>query len=399
MARVLAGVAALLLAVPALVAGLLVWGASLDEPRAFDEGLAAALRVGKPAALVPGPGLPAGVRIDRANNNLDAVRFGDRFFLAVRTAPHHFASDAARILVFASPDRERWTLETEIDLEERDLREPRFLVLRDRLFLYFVELRDDPLAFQPMWIRMTRRTPTGEWRPSVRIFEEGHVVWRVLEHEGRAWMSVYHGARLYEDLGRAGAVRLLVSDDGRNFTSLSGAESPIAFPGASECAFAFDASGGLVALVRVESHGALVCTAPAGRLERWDCTPTRERHDSPLLWREGDAFFAVARRSLGGAFAPEAGGLPGRAGLAWSMLRYSATRKRTTLYRILPEERRSVPVLDLPSRGDTAFASNVPLGAGRHWIVNYTSPLDGPDWPWIGGQLAGSVVLGLELEF
>jgi hypothetical protein len=248
-----------------------------------------------------------------------------------------------------------------------------------------------------MWIRMTRRTPEG-WRPSVRIFEEGHLVWRVLEHEGRAWMSVYHGAGLYEDLGRGGSVRLIVSDDGRNFTSISGAESPIDFPGASECAFAFDGRGGLVALVRVESYGALVCTAPAGRLERWDCTPTRERHDSPLLLREGDAYWAVARRSLGGAFAPEAGGRPGGVRLWWSMLRYSATRKRTTLYRILPEERRSVPVLDLPSRGDTAFASSVPLGPGRHWLVNYTSPLDGPDLPWIAGQLAGSVVVGLELE-
>ena len=398
MARFLLGVLGLALVVPALLLAIGFYGATLDEPYEFDFESARQVRVGEPTALVPGPGIPGEARIDRSTNNLDVTRFGDRFFLAVRTAPHHFATDEARILVLSSPDRRAWKLETEIDLERRDLREPRFLVFGDRLFLYFVELGDDPLAFRPISIRWTRRDRSGRWSESERMFEEGHVVWRVLEHDGRAWMSVYHGARLYDDLGEAGAVRLLVSDDGQEWVSISGAASPIDFPGASECAFQFDSEGNLVALVRVESYGAMVCTAPADRLTRWDCTPTRHRHDSPLLLREGDAFWAVARRSLGGAFATGQEWLPGRAGLGWSMLRYSATRKRTALYWILPEERRSVPVLDLPSRGDTAFASNVALGGGRHWIVNYTSPLDGRDWPWIGGQLLGSVVVGLEIE-
>lgn len=397
MARLLVLLGALLLALPLLLGAIYLRNLRSEAPARFEPAFAEGVVVGEPRTIVPGDGLPPEVRIDASNNNLDVVRFEGRSYLAVRSAPHHFATDEARILVFSSDDRRRWAFEHEIDLDERDLREPRFLAFQEKLFLYFVELGDDPKAFRPLWIRYTRRTDDGEWRPSKRIFEEGHVVWRVLEHDGRAWMSVYDGAKLYDDLGSAGAVRLLHSEDGKRWTSVSGVASPIDFAGASECAFQFDDDGGLVALVRVESHGALVCTAPADRLERWDCTPTPYRHDSPLLLRHGDAFWAIARRNVAGAFGPETGRRSGL-DLWWAMLRYSSSRKRTALYRVLPEERRTAPVLDLPSRGDTAFASAVPLGGDRFWVVNYTSPLDGPDRSWIGGQLVGSVVVGLELE-
>ena len=131
------------------------------------------------------------------------------------------------------------------------------------------------------------------------IFEPGHVVWRTKWRRGEAWMSVYDGRELYEKRGRARSVRLLRSSDGLNWTSVSGERSPVPVAGGGECAFEFDAAGNLVALVRVEPRGALVCTAPAHRLESWDCTPTPYRHDSPLLVRSGDRFFAIARRSLG----------------------------------------------------------------------------------------------------
>ncbi len=392
--RALLGLLALLLV---LVSFLGLYGVTRDEPHAFEPERLPGLGVGEVLPLVPGPGLPAGVEIQGSTNNLDAARFEGLFFLAVRTAPHHFATDEARLLIFSSPDRSDWRLEHEIDLPRSDLREPRFLAFRGTLRLYFVELGDDPFAFKPRWIHVTERGADGAWSASERIFEEGHIVWRLREHAGLAWMSVYHGAELYEDFGNSGSVRLLVSEDGRNFHSVSGEASPIDAIGPSECAFDFAEDGSLVALVRIESRGSLVCTAPATRLDRWDCTPTGYRHDSPLIVQEGGRFFAIARRSLSGPF-PAGGWLPERLALAWSLVRYSATRKRTAIYEILPEERRTVLLADLPSQGDTAFAASVPLGEGRHWVANYTSPLDGRDLPWFFGQLLGSVVVGFDVD-
>ena len=81
----------------------------------------------------------------------------------------------------------------------------------------------------------------------------------------------------------------------------------------------------------------------------------------------------------------------------WEQLRYWTTRKRTTLYEILPAERRTVPILDFRLGETQAFAGAVPLGDQRYWIANYSSDLDGPDWPWVGGQLTGSRIYTFEL--
>ncbi len=317
----------------------------------------------------------------------------------MRTAPHHFATDEARLLVLSSPDRRRWTLERVFDLDRRDLREPRFLVHDGRLLFYFFEAGDDPLAFRPISIRVAVRGADGSWGDSRPIGEPGRVVWRVKSRFGRAWMTVYHGAGLYEDLLASGGVRLLVSDDGIAWESTSGDRAAFDDAGGSECAFEFDAEGNLVALIRVEAWGAQVCTAPADRLERWDCTPTLRRHDSPLLLRRGEDFYAIARRNVAAPMARDLPLLGASLDLGWSMLRYSASRKRTALYQLLPSERRTVPLLDLPSRGDTAFAGAVWLAPDRLWVTNYTSPLDGPDVPWIVGQLRPTHVYGLELGF
>ena len=94
--------------------------------------------------VVPSPGLPAGLEVRRANNNLDAVAHGDRLYLAFRTAPTHFASAAALVHVVASSDAGlTWAHETTLR-RGRDLREPRLVVWRDRLLLYCFEGASSP---------------------------------------------------------------------------------------------------------------------------------------------------------------------------------------------------------------------------------------------------------------
>lgn len=381
-----------------LVGACFLHGVTRDEPAAFDAARAAGVSVSPPRPVVPGPGLPEGLVLGPSNNNLDLASAGGLTFLGFRTAPHHFASDEARLVVLSSPDRRKWTQEAVFDLEQRDLREPRFLVLGDRLLFYFFEAEDSPTGFQPVAMRVAERGEGGVFGESRTLFEPGFVPWRAKVRSGKVWLCGYDGRDLYDALGTAGATRLLVSEDGLDFRSVSGDRSPIAEGGTSECDFDFDDAGNLVAIVRVEARGALVCTAPAGRLSRWDCTPTPYRHDSPLLIREGGRFFVLARRSLGGALGRGESLLPASVATLLEQLRYWVTRKRTTLYEILPGERRTVPLLDLPSKGDTAFASAVALGDGRYFVANYSSDLEGPDWPWVGGQLTGSRIYGFDLS-
>jgi len=386
------------------VTGVILWGWTADEDHAWDSDRALGVRVGPTHVVAPGPGMPPALVLGASNNNLDWIRYRGRVYLGFRTAPRHWASPEARMVVLSAPSgaeldpQAHWTLETEFDLEDRDLREPRFLEIDGRLLFYFFEADSQPGVFSPNSIRASERYASGHWSEPHPIFEPGHVVWRTKWRRGEAWMSVYDGRELYAERGRARSVRLLRSQNGIDWTSVSGAESPVSAPGGGECAFEFDADGNLVALVRVEPRGALVCTAPNDRLETWECSPTPFRHDSPLLVRNGDRFFAIARRSLGGPVDRMPTWLPGDLKLVLDQLRFWWTRLRTTVYEVLPDERRIVPLLDLPSRGDTAFASAIDLGRGRFAVANYSSPLEDTDWPWAVGQNVETRIYALELE-
>lgn len=75
------------------------------------------------------------------------------------------------------------------------------------------------------------------------------------------------------------------------------------------------------------------------------------------------------------------------------MTRTSPLRRRClsiatcALWRFVPAERRSAYVLDLPSRGDTCFASVLEGASPDEVIVyDYSSPIDGPDVAWNVGQ-------------
>ncbi len=68
-------------------------------------------------------------------------------------------------------------------------------------------------------------------------------------------------------------------------------------------------------------------------------------------------------------------------------LEYWSTPKRCALWRVDAPTRSVTFVMDLPSNGDTCFASLVPLSEQHDLIYNYSSPLDDPELSWRDGQL------------
>ena len=101
--------------------------------------------LGATTQIAPGPGLPREYQdlrtalAARSNNNLDVVRHQGRVYLASRLSRDHFASPDTSLLVFSSSDEQSWDFEARFTLGT-DLREPRFLSYRGRLFLYFAKL-------------------------------------------------------------------------------------------------------------------------------------------------------------------------------------------------------------------------------------------------------------------
>lgn len=142
--------------------------------------------------VAPGPGLPPEVVCMDGNNNLDIARFDGKLFLGFRTAPHHFATKKTKLYIVSSEDGKTWDFETEIYIRA-DMREPRFLVLGDKLMFYYFEAGKNPMAFSPRKVWAMERKGPGEWTEPVEVLGAGCVLWRAKVRNGVAYVSAYCG--------------------------------------------------------------------------------------------------------------------------------------------------------------------------------------------------------------
>lgn len=353
--------------------------------------------------VVPSPSLPPGLALGQSNNNLSIARHDGRLFLAFRTAPTHFASGEARIVVLSSPDLGKsWALETTL-ATGRDLREPFLLDVGGRLFLYYAELGDRVYKFEPHALWRTSRCGPGCWTAAERWGGPEEIAWDFKVREGRAWATSYQGKH-YDVRAQPIALRFRSSVDGIRWTDVG--DGAVYRGGATESSFEFDRGGALWAITRNEDgdatgFGSQVATAAPRTPGRWAFPEKSDpfRYDSPRMFRHGDEVYLLARRNLGPPPGARFGGAPGelRKLLIWAS--YSLQPKRTTLYRLDTAARRFVAVMDLPSAGDTAFPSIARLGPDEYLVANYTSAFDRGDRSWLWGQLHGTGIYFVRLRF
>jgi len=405
-----------LLALLGAVVGSQWWPAAEEaivaEPGRHD------VRVIDTREIVPGPGLPAGVEFGAANNNLDVARTLDGdVFLALRTAPNHFASPDVRIVVLRSRDEIAWELDTEFALG-RDLREPRLLAHADRLILFVSRLGVDPVAFEPEGMSIATRDRTGRWSTLEPLGPPGTIGWRARHIDGVAALLTYQGGGTAYGPGMPDMrIDLLRSDDGVAWRPWDADGHPLYAGGGGEADFARGETGDSFGVIRVESGdargwGSRVCRAPEHDPTLWQCRSDPRKYDSPYVFAHDGEIYLVGRRHLRGdgkfdrGVGPEHGRWRGLRTL-WNHLGYSFARKRCALWRFaadVPEKEgvgaRLAFVLDLPSRGDTCFPAVLRGEHPDEWIVyDYSSPLDGPDLRWLEGQLGETRIYRHTLRF
>ena len=134
--------------------------------------------------------LPPECKLQRSNNNLDLVKFKDRYYLVFRTAPTHFASRKSTMYVVSSADLDTWKYETTI-APGRDLREPKFAVYHDTLNLYFFTAGTNLFSFDPKQILACRTAGGGVWTAMESVNLDGFVPWRVRERKDTLYLSAY----------------------------------------------------------------------------------------------------------------------------------------------------------------------------------------------------------------
>jgi hypothetical protein len=349
--------------------------------------------------VVPGPGLPGDVHVQTANNNLDVLRHDGRVWLVFRTAPSHYASPETQLVLLSSEDEHTWRHELTLSMGA-DLREPRLLDFQGRLFLYFVRLGKTRFAFSPDRAFVVASDPAGGFTQPQPFGEHGFIPWRVRLVDGKPWMIGYTGGdELYRFNGGGLRVELLTTDDGFRFRPLDPSHPVVIAGGASETDFAFLDDGSLVAVARNEAGtgqawGSFICRAPADALTSWTCRTDARKFDSPLMFRQGDEIYLVARRNHNGDGRYDLGlrFLPDRLETVAYELGYWVQPKRCAVWRYDPQRDSVEFLLDLPSAGDTCFAGSLAEDAGHRVVYDYTSDPTASDRPWVVGQnLATSI--------
>jgi hypothetical protein len=360
--------------------------------------------------VVPSAGLPTGMRVMDANNNLDVVRHSDgRVYLAFRSAPSHFASPDTEVLVVSSQDERAWQFEARFAVGT-DLREPRLLSFGGRLFLYVSKLGKRPYAFEPAGAWVAERAADGvvpSWSTLRELDLPGSIVWRTKAAGSRAFMSAYRGgANIYTFSGEPIAVSLLTSTDGRQWQPVDSQRTDVFEGGVSEAEFEFAPDGALLAVGRNEAgdshygYGSVVCEAPPGAPGSWSCQADPRKYDSPLMFTHAGEVYLVARRT-----ANEDGAYD--LGVGWGALRgiinqlaYISTAKRCSLFHVVRSPLRVAFVMDLPSRGDTCFPARVASDDPDEVVLyNYSSDIAGPDVAWSVGQRRPTYIYRHVLRF
>ncbi len=308
------------------------------------------------------------------NSNTDLIFFNGYFYLVHASSPYHMGTSRSKLVIRRSTDARTWSTVKVIQVEDTDLRDPKFAVIRGRLFLYILK----NLGFEPEpYVTAVSVSADGEnWSPISEIAHPGWLFWRPKTRDGRTWYVTAY----WHEHGRS---ILLKSRDGLEWEMVSeiyrGDRN-------DETAFEFLPDGRMIVTARLEgtrswhqgAHDACTLIAVASPpFTEWSHTKSMlTRLDGPVLFSHNGKVYALAR------YDPEGYD-------RWYGTSSLLGRKRTSLYEITPEGMRRLS--DFPSAGDTSYPGAV-IRDGSLYFSYYTNNTNG-DYPWLLGLIMPSHIM------
>ncbi len=283
----------------------------------------------------------------------DLVRFQDRFYLTFRSCPDgHMVHPTSSILVLASDDGMDWQQVHRFRVDQRDTRDPHFLVFDDRMFVYSgtwysgetsipSDQRDLNLHLgYAVW------TPDGEtWTdPIVLEGTFGHYIWRAATHDGRAYLC---GRRKRDfAVGPRGEhpveAVMLESDDGLVWRTRAMFQET----NGNEVAFRFDAEGAILGVAR-RGRGPAELVRSSPPYTDWQRSDLGRYVGGPMLDSWGERTVVGGRRNV-----PDEG-------------------PRTTLSWLIDGELHDFA--ELPSDGDNSYPGWIELSPQKALVSWYSS--------------------------
>ncbi len=314
------------------------------------------------------------------NSNTDMIQWQGQFYIAYVSSPFHFASNKSVLHIKVSSDLgHTWTEVKAFNANGQDIRDPKFAIIGNRLFLY--ALKNDEFLAEP-YLTMYSYTTDGTTWPDIQTLPnvQGWLFWRPKTQDG---ITFYDAAYWHEH----GKSILLKSSDGINWQIVSyihqGQHN-------DETEIEFLPDGRLLATARLEydsfgdgmfGHplGATLITVSSPPYTTWtDLLQSKvTRLDGPNLFTYNNRIYAVGRYQ---ADLGHSGPLTDQGSVL--------ARKRTSLFEVRTDG--LAYLTDLPSDGDTSYEGVIIVG-DKAYISYYTSPIN-HDYAWILGMASPSQV-------
>jgi hypothetical protein len=342
--------------------------------------------------LIPSSDLPKEVVTQNSNNNLDIIKFEERYYVAFRTGPTHFASKKTEMYIISSTDFKEWKFEKKIALSS-DVREPRFYASEEKLFFMFFKGGKKKFKFEPQGIFRTSFDGT-QWEDiqEIKTIPLGFVPWRIKRYNGVFYLSSYEGINEYK-LKEACELRLFVSANGIDWQAIS--QTPqIDHPRAiAEMAFAFNLAGDFWGVARLEFDGAYIINAKKDSLDKLEYWYSKYKFDSPLMFEHNSDFYLISRRNIKGVYAKNNKKYTGR------LISYSFSRKTTALFKLDTLNKSLIHIKDFGTTGDCAFPSIQKVSENEYIVLDYSSNIKKKRKNWITGQLGKTYIYRTKLTF
>jgi len=284
----------------------------------------------------------------------DLCRFQNRYWLAFRSCPDgHGVHPTSSIIVLSSDDGRKWSPAFRFSVPRRDVRDPHFLVFRDKLFVYTGAWYCGDSS--PKSYEMNQHLGFGVWTadgktwhgPTMLEGTYGHYVWRAAAFGDKAYLCGRRKKWFAETASRAERdplveSALLESDDGLIWRKRGLFQETFG----DETAFLFEPDGSILAVARSGGgRNAQLCRAkpPYSEFSRVDL----DRYiGGPLVTKWGSRYVVGGRKTLGG---------PARCSLYWL------------------DEDQLHEFAELPSGGDTSYPGFLETGRDKALVSWYSS--------------------------
>jgi len=237
----------------------------------------------------------------------DMIRWKGKIWITFRSCPDgHMVHPTSSILVLSSADGKEWKEEHTFSVARRDVRDPHFLLFREKLFIYTGTwwTGDETLPREGYNLNQHLGyavfSEDGEsWsEPTQLEGTYGHYIWRAATHKGKAYLCGRRKQRYSVQDGSEKAPAeivesaMLESDDGLiwKFHSLFQPRR------GDETAFLFEEDGSLLAVSRSGGQPAQLVRA----IPPWQEKTRVDFEDyigGPLLTKWGDHYLVSGRRN------------------------------------------------------------------------------------------------------